>query len=38
MTRQTRDLLFAFTPAVLIAAAGLVFAFKFIKPAPPDTP
>jgi TRAP transporter TAXI family solute receptor len=37
MTRQTRDLLFAFTPAVLIAVAGLVFAVKFIKPAPPDT-
>ncbi len=37
MTRHTRDLLFAFTPAVLIAVAGLAFAVKFIKPAPPDT-
>jgi len=37
MTRNTRDLLFALTPAVLIAIAAIAFAFKFIRPAPPDT-
>ena len=35
MTRHTRDLLFAFTPAVLIAVAGSRSQIKFIKPAPP---
>jgi hypothetical protein len=31
MTRNTRDLLFALTPAVLIAIAAIAFAFKFIR-------
>jgi TRAP transporter TAXI family solute receptor len=30
-------MLFAVTPAALIAIAALAFAFKFVRPAPPDT-
>lgn len=30
-------MLFALTPAALIAIAALAFAFKFVRPAPPDT-
>jgi TRAP-type uncharacterized transport system substrate-binding protein len=37
MTRHTRDLLFALTPAVLIAVAAVWFAVKFFRPAPPGT-
>jgi TRAP transporter TAXI family solute receptor len=37
MTRHTRDLLFALTPALLIAIAAVWFAVKFFRPAPPDT-